>query len=94
MKRMEFIKVQTGAQNETGKRAMLEIAAKLKETPGLERVEVYVNTSYSSDIAMLLQWETETGGYGIHGSSVGLKTVETLKDIGFTSHSVWITEDE
>jgi hypothetical protein len=55
---------------------------------GLVAIEWYRHVLLESDLSLHLHWDSE--GPEKQGSTLGLRLVQVLKDLGLVDHSIWI----
>ncbi len=54
---------------------------------GLEKVKIYKNASYNTDVCICLHWKTEQVMQS--GSRLGIEFIQILKEHGMVAHNVW-----
>jgi len=92
MKWIEFIKVQTSANQDPSLDQALE--SLIKSIPlknGLDKLTMGYNGSFSSDFALFIFWETKK--IDKSGSEIGLTIKQVLNNYGLVNHSVWLVNN-
>ena len=88
MRWMEMIRLRTPqGQEERLTKLLIDSAHDILDEPGLKEAMVYTNSSFHSDLALNLVWDTEITQH--HGSRVGLSIAQTLASYGLVEHSIW-----
>ena len=88
MRWMEMIQLRTPqGQEEKLAKLLVDSAHDIIGEPGLKEAKVYTNSSFHSDLALNLVWDTDVTLR--QGSRVGLSIAQTLTFYGLVEHSIW-----
>jgi hypothetical protein len=92
MKWLEIIKLRS-AGNHTGLlEELFQQIANSDKNVGLVEMKIYHHAALESDLSVHLHWESEKPEK--NGSSLGIRLVQALKEVGLIDHSTWIEEEK
>lgn len=73
-------------------RKVLELCSQIAESTAPDaalRVKVFCNSTYTTDISIHLQWNSDPGPSSILGNEL----TSALRDLGLINHTVWIEQE-
>ena len=91
MKWLEIIKLRSAGKDSRLLEELLLSIDKFNQS-GLVKMKTFQHSALESDWSIHLHWESERPEQ--HGSSLGLRLAQALKEFGLVDHSVWIEEEK
>jgi hypothetical protein len=91
MKWVEVIKLRSAGKDSQLIEELLRSIEKFNQR-GLVEMNTFHHAALESDWSIHLHWESERPEQ--HGSSLGLRLAQVLKEFGLVDHSVWIEEEK
>ncbi|MGC8491773.1 MAG: hypothetical protein ACP5SH_08545 [Syntrophobacteraceae bacterium] len=73
-------------------RKVLELCSQIAESTTLDtalRVKVFCDTTYTTDISIHLEWNSDPGPLSVLGNEL----TEAFRDLGLINHTVWIEQE-
>ena len=92
MKWLEIIKLRSAGNGDGLRAELLRFIAEVDQEGGSVSIKAYRHAALESDLSVHLRWESD--GPDQHGSALGLRLVQSLKEFGLIDHSVWIEEEK
>ena len=88
---LETINIRSAGVGEA--RKVLELCSRIAESTAPDtafRLTVFCNATYTTDISIHLQWNSDPGP----SSLLGGELTSAIQDLGLISHTVWIEQED
>ena len=92
MRWLEVIKLRVAGNGEGLLDELFRQMDKAGQDRGLVEIKTYRHAALETDLSLHLRWESERPEQ--HGSILGLRLAQALKELGLIDYSIWIEEEK